>query len=165
MPASGVTLALLPRLGDGVDAASRLITTLLGIALILTAIAVALRRQIRISFADRVGELEERRGPTSDHPIDCCHGGVGDANVSRSRCSGGTLLLMLYPRLPVARIVGSDIACAVPLTLLAAFGHWILGSIDCALLRSLLVGSPPSVAIDSLSRCGRRIGCSGLSWR
>ncbi|MCK2124937.1 sulfite exporter TauE/SafE family protein, partial [Pseudomonas sp. PNPG3] len=37
---------------------------------------------------------------------------------------GVTVLLLLYPRLPVASIVGSDIAHAVPLTLVAGIGHW-----------------------------------------
>ena len=45
---------------------------------------------------------------------------------------GVTALLLLYPRLPMARIVGSDIAHAVPLTLVAGIGHWALGSVDWA---------------------------------
>ena len=58
-------------------------------------------------------------------------------------------MLMLYPRLPVARIVGSDIAHAVPLTLVAGVGYWILGSTDWVLLGSLVVGSLPGVIIGS----------------
>jgi len=59
------------------------------------------------------------------------------------------VLLLLYPKLPTARIVGSDIAHAVPLTLLAGIGHWFLGSIDWSLLVSLLIGSLPGIAIGS----------------
>jgi uncharacterized membrane protein YfcA len=62
---------------------------------------------------------------------------------------GVTALILLYPKLPTARIVGSDIAHAVPLTLIAGIGHWILGSIDWALLGSLLVGSLPGIVIGS----------------
>jgi len=62
---------------------------------------------------------------------------------------GVTVLLVLYPRLPVARIVGSDIAHAVPLTLIAGIGHWWLGSVDWPLLGSLLVGSLPGIVIGS----------------
>jgi uncharacterized membrane protein YfcA len=62
---------------------------------------------------------------------------------------GVTVLLILYPRLPVARIVGSDIAHAVPLTLIAGVGHWFLGSIDWSLLGLLLLGSLPGIAIGS----------------
>jgi uncharacterized membrane protein YfcA len=62
---------------------------------------------------------------------------------------GVTALLMLYPKLPIVRIVGSDIAHAVPLTLIAGAGHWWIGSVDWSLLASLLVGSIPGIAISS----------------
>jgi uncharacterized membrane protein YfcA len=60
-----------------------------------------------------------------------------------------TALLILYPKLPTNRLVGSDIAHAVPLTLIAGAGHWWLGSIDWMLLVFLLAGSIPGVAIAS----------------
>jgi uncharacterized membrane protein YfcA len=63
---------------------------------------------------------------------------------------GVTALIFLYPRLPMVRIVGSDIAHAVPLTLLAGLGHWALGGVDVVLLRSLLVGSIPGIVIGSV---------------
>ena len=62
---------------------------------------------------------------------------------------GVTALLMLYPKLPTVRIVGSDIAHAVPLTLIAGAGHWWIGSVDWHLLASLLVGSIPGIMIGS----------------
>ena len=62
---------------------------------------------------------------------------------------GVTALLMLYPRVPMARIVGSDIAHAVPLTLVAGVGHWWLGSVDWPLLTSLLSGSIPGIVLGS----------------
>ena len=60
-----------------------------------------------------------------------------------------TVLLALYPRLPTVRLVGSDIAHAVPLTFVAGFGHWMIGGVDWTLLFSLLVGSLPGIAIGS----------------
>jgi len=60
-----------------------------------------------------------------------------------------TALVLLYPRLSVTRIVGSDIAHAVPLTFVSGMGHWFLGTIDVALLGSLLVGSLPGIVIAS----------------
>lgn len=62
---------------------------------------------------------------------------------------GATVLLMLYPRLSPAEIAGTDIAYAVPLTAIAAAGHWWLGSINWALLLTLLVGSVPGITIGS----------------
>jgi uncharacterized membrane protein YfcA len=50
-------------------------------------------------------------------------------------------LLLLYPQLPMARVIGSDIAHAVPLTLVAGTGHWMMGSVDWHLMGSLLAGS------------------------
>lgn len=62
---------------------------------------------------------------------------------------GATLLVMMYPRLTPAEIAGTDIAYAVPLTAIAAFGHWYLGSIDWVLLATLLIGSVPGITIGS----------------
>lgn len=64
---------------------------------------------------------------------------------------GATLLVLLYPRLSPAEIAGTDIAYAVPLTAIAAFGHWWLGSIDWPLLGALLLGSVPGITIGSLA--------------
>ncbi|MGK5020621.1 MULTISPECIES: sulfite exporter TauE/SafE family protein [unclassified Janthinobacterium] len=62
---------------------------------------------------------------------------------------GATLLVMLYPRMSSAEVAGTDIAYAVPLTAIAALGHWWLGSIDWELLASLLVGSLPGITLGS----------------
>lgn len=64
---------------------------------------------------------------------------------------GATLLVLLYPRLSPAEIAGTDIAYAVPLTAIAAIGHWWLGSIDWGLLATLLIGSVPGIIIGSLA--------------
>ncbi|GJJ03996.1 UPF0721 transmembrane protein [Duganella rhizosphaerae] len=62
---------------------------------------------------------------------------------------GATLLVMLYPRLTAAEVAGTDIAYAVPLTAIAAVGHWWLGSINWSLLLTLLVGSLPGITIGA----------------
>lgn len=64
---------------------------------------------------------------------------------------GATLLVLLYPRLSPAEIAGTDIAYAVPLTAIAALGHWWLGSINWALLAMLLLGSVPGITLGSLA--------------
>jgi uncharacterized membrane protein YfcA len=68
-------------------------------------------------------------------------------------------LLILYPNLPVNKLVGSDIAHAVPLTLLGGLGHAWLGTVNFALLGSLLVGSIPGIIVGSLiaSRVSDRV--------
>jgi uncharacterized membrane protein YfcA len=62
---------------------------------------------------------------------------------------GTVALLLLFPRVATARIVGTDIAHAVPLTLVAGLGHVALGGVDWALLASLLVGSIPGIWLGS----------------
>ena len=64
---------------------------------------------------------------------------------------GMTALVLLYPRTPIARLVGSDIAHAVPLTLIAGVGHWLLGSVDWVLLGSLVIGSLPGIFSAAVS--------------
>ena len=87
-------------------------------------------------------------------------------NLARMGKAGRTVVLTPHPgemarladtttkdvqarRLETARIVGSDIAHAVPLTLVAGAGHLLLGHIDFAMLGSLLVGSLPGITIAS----------------
>jgi uncharacterized membrane protein YfcA len=64
---------------------------------------------------------------------------------------GATLLVLLYPRLSPAEIAGTDIAYAVPLTAIAAIGHWWLGSLNWELMITLLIGSVPGITLGSLA--------------
>ena len=64
---------------------------------------------------------------------------------------GATMLVLLYPRLTPAEIAGTDIAYAVPLTAIAAAGHWWLGSVDWTLMLTLLIGSIPGITLGSLA--------------
>ena len=62
---------------------------------------------------------------------------------------GVIALIILYPQLPMAKIVGSDIAHAVPLTLIAGVGHWMIGAVDWHIIGSLLAGSLPGIVLGS----------------
>lgn len=62
---------------------------------------------------------------------------------------GVTALILLYPKEKITTIVGSDIAHAVPLTLVAGLGHASLGTIDYQLLGTLLIGSLPGIYLGS----------------
>jgi len=62
---------------------------------------------------------------------------------------GTVVLLFLYPRLATVRIVGTDLAHAIPLTALAGGGHWLMGNVDFTLLGSLLIGSLPGIYVGS----------------
>ena len=62
---------------------------------------------------------------------------------------GVTVLAALYPMLPAKRLVGSDIAHAMPLTLLGGLGHLGLGNMDAGILLALLCGSIPGILIGA----------------
>ncbi len=159
VPAATVTLILLHRYGMDTPRAGHLIQGVLGAALLITAIALLLRPQLA-AFAAR-----HRRAPgeASTLLLTMLTGAVLGVLVSLTSVGAGaigvTVLLLLYPTLPTVRIIGSDVAHAVPLTLLAGAGHWLLGSINWPMLLSLLCGSLPGIAIGSLlsSRAPERL--------
>jgi uncharacterized membrane protein YfcA len=86
-------------------------------------------------------------------PITVAVGVVLGVLVTISSVGAGALgvavLFYLYPKLPSVRIIGSDIAHAVPLTLVAGIGHWFIGNVDWLLLGSLLLGSLPGIWLGS----------------
>ena len=150
VPATALTILVLAYFKHGADEGTAgFITTVLGFALILTAIALVFRKWILDFFATHVGELEEGRARILTVVLGAMLGVLVSLSSVGAGAIGVTVLLILYPRFPVARIVGSDIAHAVPLTLIAGIGHWWLGSIDWSLLGSLLIGSLPGIAIGS----------------
>ncbi|KVQ93033.1 sulfite exporter TauE/SafE family protein [Burkholderia ubonensis] len=150
VPASAVTLWILHTYGMHTPAAARLIQLVLGGALLLTSLALIFRPQLAALAA---------RNPLTPSPArtlwsTVLTGAVLGVLVSMTSVGAGaigvTVLLLLYPALATTRIVGSDIAHAVPLTLIAGMGHWLLGSVDWSMLLSLLIGSLPGIVIGSV---------------
>ena len=149
VPATILTLLLLASMGQNGQAAGSVINLVLGIALIVTAISLLFRRWLLTTLARHT----ERLSPAQVAGLTAALGVVLGVLVSISSVGAGaigvTVLILLYPKLPVARLVGSDIAHAVPLTLIAGTGHWLIGSVDWQLLASLLVGSIPGIMVGS----------------
>jgi uncharacterized membrane protein YfcA len=144
IPASLATVALMHYTGVTKGWASAL-TFSLGIALLLTAVTIAYR-----SAWQALGLRLERWLPESrKNVLTVAAGFLLGVLVSLSSIGAGalgaTLILLLYPRLPAHRLVGTDIAHAVPLTLVAGIGHATLGHVDWGLLASLLIGSLPGI--------------------
>jgi len=148
IPASAMTILALWLAGAG-PAQSRAVSMLVGFMVIITAIALVFRGAM-MRFSSRHGAAP---APPWVAPATVAVGVVLGVLVTITSVGAGALgvvaLVMLYPHLPIGRIVAADIAHAVPLTLLAGLGHWWLGSIDWALLGSLLVGSVPGVVVGS----------------
>src|SRR5712692_10324154 len=149
VPATALTLVALAQLDMRDEAARHLITTVLGLALFATAAALISRRRLLSIYARRVGVLDPRRTAVLTVAVGAALGVLVSISSVGAGAIGVTALLLLYPQLPAARIVGSDIAHAVPLTLVAGIGHWMLGGIDWPLLAALLVGSLPGIVLGS----------------
>lgn len=150
LPASLLTLVVLDRLHVSDRALlSSLLSHLLGAALLLTTLSLFLRRHI-LTLAHR---LSLHRKPRREAAATVLLGALLGVLVSASTVGAGAIgvtgLVLLYPHLPIRRIVGTDIAYGVPLTLAAGLGHLAIGTVNFALLAALLIGSLPGIALGS----------------
>ncbi len=148
VPASLLTLALLSRLGPS-HALDGVFRFMLGVALLLTAAAILgkpwLLRHVPTRWRDAPF--------AAMRPALWATGAVLGVLVTLSSIGAGALgtlaLFLILPALPTTRLVGSEIAHAVPLTLVAGIGHAGLGHIDWSLLVNLLAGSLPGIWLGS----------------
>jgi len=149
VPAAVLTLLVLSRFGKVCKEASEIILVVLGGMLILTSIATLFQKKLAV-FAKTHERLDERESLIPTIALGSVLGVAVTISSVGAGAIGVSALVLLYPRLPTARIVGSDIAHAVPLTLVAGFGHWLIGGVDLTLLGNLLIGSIPGVIAGSL---------------
>jgi uncharacterized protein len=149
IPASVVTLLVLWQLELNGDAGRSLVNLVLCFALILTATSLIFRKAIMDRYRRRMEGLSDSTTSYATVVIGVALGVLVSISSVGAGAVGVTALLLLYPRLPMVRIVGSDIAHAVPLTLVAGIGHWALGSVDWALMGVLLIGSLPGIVVGS----------------
>ena len=151
LPASTATLFAMWQLDLDASTQRSVVNLVLCFALLLTAISLIFRRAIMERYRKRL----ERAGARTTAAATVATGAALGILVTISSVGAGavgvTALLLLYPGLPMATIIGSDIAHAVPLTLLAGTGHWALGAVDWSLMGVLLTGSLPGIVIGSYS--------------
>ena len=150
VPASVLTLYVMSRVGTMSGEAALTLNLMLGGALLLTSISVFFRPLILRWAGHHIHAMEERRLSRWTIVLGAALGVLVSVTSVGAGALGTTALLILYPRLPVARIAASDIAHAVPLTLIAGLGHWWLGSVDFGLMLALLAGSIPGIIAGSL---------------
>src|SRR5206468_3502255 len=151
IPASVVTLLVLWQLELKGEAARSLVNLVLCFALILTATSLIFRKTIMDRYRRRMERLSDSTTGNATVVVGVALGVLVSISSVGAGAVGVTALLLLYPRLPMATIVGSDIAHAVPLTLVAGTGHWMLGSVDWGLMGVLLLGSLPGIVLGSYS--------------
>jgi uncharacterized membrane protein YfcA len=157
IPAALGVLYLLENVFTKDESVTAVITTSLGVSLIFTSLALFLRKRLttrrkqdaiaiqRLTHAERFGRWQGL--------ITVLLGFFLGALVTLSSVGAGALgtmaLLFLYPRLATVRIVGTDLAHAIPLTAVAGLGHMHMGNVDLELLGSLLIGSLPGIYLGS----------------
>jgi len=155
LPSAVATIFLIKHLIKIEKDITGLITFTLGVALILTAIAVLIR-----SFLTRkkIREIEDSvissgRFKKMQIPATIFTGIILGLLVTISSVGAGALgtlaILFLYPKMSTLKVVGTDLAHAIPLTAVAGFGHWSLGHVNFALLGTLLIGSLPGIWVGS----------------
>ena len=151
LPASVVTLLVMWQLDLDSSSQKSLVNLVLCFALLLTATSLIFRRAIMERYRRRLERISESATAFATVLTGAALGILVSISSVGAGAVGVTALLLLYPRLPMVRIVGSDIVHAVPLTLVAGAGHWALGAVDWHLMGVLLMGSLPGIVIGSYS--------------
>jgi uncharacterized protein len=160
LPFAGITLYVLKHLMAVDKDVTGMITFTLGIALLLTASAlmvrsVLLHRAAKQQLDDEISDVDNsgRFSPRWERIATVLTGAILGVLVTLSSVGAGALgtvaLLFLYPRMSTLKIVGTDLAHAIPLTAVAGLGHLSLGNFDLQLLGSLLLGSVPGIWVGS----------------
>lgn len=154
-----------------------MITSTLGVALLLTAFSILVRSilirrsqknavnvvaiadveeetEFELEQEEKIDEIERGRFNRWQIPATVLTGAVLGILVTLTSVGAGALgtvvLLFLYPKMLTVKVVGTDLAHAIPLTAIAGFGHWMLGNVDFVLLSSLLIGSLPGIWVGSI---------------
>lgn len=148
VPASFITTLVISRFDLHSEALVNGIKFWLGVALLLTSLSVLFRHELMKSV-----KHEQLVNPKLTPPLTFLLGILLGFMVTLTSVGAGALgvtaLLLLYPQVQITRIIGSDVAHAVPLTLVAGLGHASLGTVDYGLLGTLLLGSVPGIWIGS----------------
>jgi len=151
LPAALLTVQWLEAIQSGPLPIDLIINATLGLALILTSLALIFKKQLY-----RLGRRTVTMSPRLKrwrNPATVLTGIILGILVPISSIGAGALgaaiLLFLYPSLPIRRIVGTDLAHAVPLTAIAGIGHLQIGNVDLSLLATLLLGSLPGIYLGS----------------
>ena len=145
LPASLATIYVLSTF-EGAHHYQDLLTGTLGLMLLLTALVIVFRKRLhdilKPNFSPRQGRVY----------IFIC-GLVLGVLVTLTSVGAGALgtamMMLLFPAMLAKNVVGTDLAHAVPLTLVAGIGHIFLGNIDYYLLAGLLLGSIPAIYIGT----------------
>ncbi len=158
VPGTLATISLMARLPLHSPALTHVVTVAIGAALLLAAAGMLFGKSAS-HFATAMAGSGETMSAPARPALTVLLGLLLGILVSLTSVGAGAIgivvLRLLYPKLPAVRLVGSDIAHAVPLTLLAGSGHWLMGDVNWTLLGLLLIGSIPGIILAS--RCAHQV--------
>ena len=152
LPAALITLVLLHQIGFDSKNTNTFIKVALGVTIILTALAIIVKDKLlalshrRDWYFTRMTQLHREQATVA---VGVLMGVLVTVTSIGAGVLGTVTLFLIYPMLPVARLVGTEIAHAVPLTLIAGLGHAGVGNVNWDLLVNLLIGSLPGIYIGS----------------
>lgn len=153
IPAALLTLYILHILNADITALNSIIKYSLGWALVFTSVAILFKKKIMAYSEKHAGDKFHRESKTQNF-LTIAIGVLLGITVTLTSIGAGALgtvtLFFLYPLLPTNRLVGTEIAHAVPLTLVAGIGHATMGNLDLFLLGQLLMGSLPGIYVGSM---------------
>lgn len=153
IPASLLTLWILHSIKADITAMNATIKYSLGWALLFTSIAILFKNKILAFSQKHAGDTFHKESKTQN-ALTILIGVMLGSIVTLTSIGAGALgtvtLFFLYPLLPTQKLVGTEIAHAVPLTLVAGLGHASMGNTDFALLGQLLIGSLPGIYLGSM---------------
>lgn len=153
VPAALITLWILEHLKTDTTGINAIIKYSLGWALLFTSVAILFKKRLLVFSQKHAGDKFHRESKTQN-ALTIAIGIMLGATVTLTSIGAGALgtvtLFFLYPLLPTPKLVGTEIAHAIPLTLVAGIGHASMGNLDLELLAQLLMGSLPGIMIGSL---------------
>jgi uncharacterized membrane protein YfcA len=148
LPASIATVIVMSQLKAHGKPLDSILLPLLGLSLVATAAAVMLRKRI-LGAGGRTFEISERTSNRLATLVGIVLGVMVTLTSVGAGAIGVAALMLIYPKIRGAQVVGSDLAHAIPLVTVAGLGHLQLGNLDHRLLLGLLVGSIPGIYIGS----------------
>ncbi len=153
-----VTLWILQSINNESAAYNDFMVLALGIALLISSIGLLIKANIlyiplnkkifpKNVFADIFSKAQYK------NTLLIVVGAVIGCMVTISSVGAGVIvalvLFFIFPKMKTVEVVATDIAHAVPLTLVAGVGYIMMGLVDWLLLASLLIGSLPGIYLGS----------------
>jgi uncharacterized membrane protein YfcA len=153
VPAALLTLWILHNLKTDLEVLNKIIKYSLGWALLFTSVAIIFKKKLLVISQRHSGDKFHSESKTQNL-LTVAIGVMLGATVTLTSIGAGALgtvtLFFLYPLLPTPKLVGTEIAHAVPLTLVAGLGHATMGNLDLNILGHLLLGSLPGIYLGSM---------------